>query len=158
MKPRRLASATICSITLAVGWVGWASDMGFLISNLRFQMTQNDTRHPASGVTPLPSRVTRGWGTSGLIPNAFDYGAIMRRAARQTASGRRTGALARALGLGGVEALGQAAALAGGGVLVDRALAGHPVELLHDLLQLGRGHVKLAGGDGGGETLHRVLD
>src|SRR5688572_8994402 len=61
-------------------------------------------------------------------------------------------------GAGGVEPLGQAAALAGRRVLVDRPLGRHLVQPLGDVAQGRLGLVERRGGDGGGERLHAFLD
>src|SRR5688572_28786727 len=57
--------------------------------------------------------------------------------------GRACGGLVGAGGAGGVEAKGEAAALAGGGVLVDRPLGGNAVEPAGGDAQLGGGLVEV---------------
>src|SRR5580704_19345811 len=54
-------------------------------------------------------------------------------------------------GLEGVEAKGQPAALAGGGVAVDRSLDGDFVEANDDLVQCFGGLLGVVGGEGGAE-------
>src|SRR3954469_14665912 len=56
-----------------------------------------------------------------------------------------------ARGAGGIEALGEAAALAGGGVLVDRPLGRDPVQSLRRLVQLFLCLGKVAGSQSGAE-------
>src|SRR5258706_1838464 len=72
--------------------------------------------------------------------------------------GRGLGTAAPRLGLEDVKLSGQAAALAGGRVFVDRALGRGLVQHDDDLLQLGLGLVDVAGGDGGGVSLDLVGD
>src|SRR5690242_7464440 len=57
-----------------------------------------------------------------------------------------------------VEALGQPAALTGGGVLVNRSLGRNAIEPLHDLLQSRGRIVGLPRGKRGSEALDRFLD
>jgi hypothetical protein len=63
-----------------------------------------------------------------------------------------------ALGFQGVELAHQSAALAGGGVLVDRVLGGNLVETLHGLGQFNLGLFDVAGGQGSMESLDLLLE
>src|SRR5436190_20990649 len=86
----------------------------------------------------------------------------MRRAARALSlsgfRGRRTGALGRCGGAGGVETPGESASLAAGGVLVDRVLGRDLVQPLGHVAQFRLGLLEIAAAQGAQVRLDLVLE
>src|SRR3954469_4479007 len=129
MNPRRLQRETICSITLVVDVVASAMGVPQLYSRGEDGKSERRQQDRMQGAEEFSSACC-------VLPTAFV--GIGAGRGRRTASGRR-GLGTLALGLaargggdglaarsaGGVEPLGQPAALARGGVLVDRVVRRH---------------------------------
>src|SRR5688572_26891684 len=103
-----------------------------------------------AGVAPTKRRSNKKAACKGRL--------VILRLLRGRRSGFGAGTRAGLRFLGCIETLGEATALAVGGVLVNGALGGDLRQTLGDLLQFLAGLVEVTMGDGGEEGLHFVLD